>query len=55
MAAVIEMTSEVEIVSTEAVGYILLNCIAVIREECNTIESVTISANNKETNKSADD
>ena len=37
MEAVIEMTTEVETVSAEAVGYLLINCIASIRKECNVI------------------
>ncbi len=37
MEAVIEMTMEVETVSAEAVGYLLINCIASIRKECNVI------------------
>lgn len=38
MEAVIEMTTEVETVSAEAVGYLLINCIAAIRKECDVIE-----------------
>lgn len=38
MEAVIEMTTEVETVSAEAIGYLLINCIASIRTECKSIE-----------------
>lgn len=38
MEAVIEMTMEVETVSAEAVGYLLINCIASIKKECYAIE-----------------
>ena len=38
MEAVIEMTTEVESVSAEAVGYLLIGCIASIRKECRDIE-----------------
>lgn len=38
MEAVIEMTTEVESVSVDAVGYLLINCIASIRKECDVIE-----------------
>ncbi len=37
MEAVIEMTTEVETVSVEVVGYLLINCIASIRKECEAI------------------
>ena len=37
MEAVIEMTTEVETVSAEAVGYLLIECIASIRKECESI------------------
>ena len=37
MEAVIEMTTEVETVSAEAVGYLLIGCIASIRKECESI------------------
>ncbi len=37
MEAVIEMTTEVDSVSAEAIGYLLINCIASIRKECDTI------------------
>ncbi len=38
MEAVIEMTTEVDSVSAEAVGYLLIGCIASIRKECKSIE-----------------
>jgi hypothetical protein len=38
MEAVIEMTTEVETVSAEAVGYLLIGCIASIRKECESIK-----------------
>ena len=38
MEAVIEMTTEVETVSAEAVGYLLIGCIASIRKECDSIK-----------------
>ena len=37
MEAVIEMTTEVDTVPSEAVGYLLINCIASIRKECDVI------------------
>lgn len=37
MEAVIEMMTEVDSVSAEAVGYVLINCIASIRNECDAI------------------
>lgn len=41
MEAVIEMTTEVDSVSAEAVGYLLINCISSIRKECDTIAEET--------------
>ena len=35
--AVIQMTMEVKSVNMDAVGYLLQNCIAVIREQCDVI------------------
>ena len=41
MEAVIEMTTEVETVSADAVGYLLIGCIAAIRKECDSIAKET--------------
>ncbi len=38
MEAVIQMFMEVKTVNAEAVGYLLINCIATVREQLNVIE-----------------
>lgn len=38
MEAVIQMTMEVDDVNMDAVGYLLQNCIATIREQCDAVE-----------------
>lgn len=38
MESVIQMAAEVESVNMDAVGYLLQNCIATIREQCSAIE-----------------
>lgn len=38
MVAVIQMFMEVKTVNADAVGYLLINCIATVREQFNVIE-----------------
>ena len=40
MEALVQMTMEVETVNAEAVGYLLLNCISLIRDQCDAIKDV---------------
>ena len=48
MAAVIEMMTEVESVSSDAIGYLLINCIASIREQCKAIEMTSLKTSKQE-------
>ena len=38
MEAVVQMFMEVETVNAEAVGYLLINCISTVRDQCAVIE-----------------
>ena len=54
MEAVIEMMTEVESVSTDAIGYLLINCIASIREQCDAIEMTSLKSSKQEEDPNAD-
>lgn len=40
MEAVVEMAMELDPLNADAVGYLLVRCIALIREQCDAIEEI---------------